>query len=242
MTPLRMLAFAAAAFTYVGGALTVGPLDLPRRPLFDGVAPPAPYRWVDPPPELAGGNQSPQTGVRTVQIGAEAGAATAATPDGQALLSMPRGVFPVRPTEESVTIRLVPLDPDKLGPSPEGMVIDGNAYRVEVRYRESGEPAAPSGPVIVFLRYPIHADRMLVWSGGQWKQLPSNVVLPSQQVWAETSVLGTFAAAAPGAAEAGPDWRVLGLVSGAAALVAAVAGLAVRRRVAGRQAKRRRSR
>jgi hypothetical protein len=229
-----------AAVLYLAVALTsIRVWGLPPRPVFDGFAPPAPYRWVDPPPEVEAENQAPAGGERTFPIARTAGAQTVATQDAQALVSVPSGGFASLAGTETVTVRITPVDPLGLGPAPDGLRLNGNGYRVEAIHPETGAAATPSLPVIVFLRYPIHADRVLRWTGDRWQELPSDIIPTSLEVYAETRQLGTFVAAAPGSAAAppaqSPHWGTLGLLAAGAALVGATVGFLVRRRSASRR-------
>ena len=53
---LALLAGVGIVTLYLAGAAVSGRASiLARRPLLDGLAPPTPYRWVNPPPDLAAG-------------------------------------------------------------------------------------------------------------------------------------------------------------------------------------------
>lgn len=211
--------------------------DLPPRPVFDGFAPPAPYNWVEPPPEFEPDNQAPLHGELTFAIARAAGAQTVSTDDAQALVSVPSGAFASLAGTDMVTVTLTPVDPLELGPPPGGLRLDGNGYRVEARHPETGAAVAPDLPVIIFLRYPVHADRVVRWTGDRWRALTSNIIPTSLEVYTETPDLGTFVAAAPASAvpaAPAPHWATLGLLAAGAAVVGAVAGLLARRRVAAR--------
>jgi hypothetical protein len=225
---------AAGALYVVVALASVRVWDLPPRPIFDGFAPPAPYRWVDPPPEFAADNQAPLSGERTFPIAREAGAQTVSTDDAQALVSVPSGAFASLTGTDMVVVTISPVEPLELGPPPEGLRLDGNGYRVEARHPETGAAVVPAQPVIVFLRYPVHSDRVVRWTGDRWRALTSNIIPTSLEVYAETPDLGTFAAAAPETAvpAPAPHWVTLGLLAAGAAVVGSVAGLLARRRAA----------
>jgi hypothetical protein len=228
----------AAAMYVVVALASIRGWGLPPRPLFDGFAPPAPYNWVVPPAEFEAENQVPAGGELTFPTARSAGAQTVATEDAQALLSVPSGAFDSVPDTETVTVSLTPVDPLELGQPPAGLRLDGNAYVVEARNPESGAAATPDQPVIVFLRYPVHADRVLRWTGDRWQALDSEIISTSLEVYAATPELGTFVAAAPGTAPppppppSAPHWATLGLLAAGAAVVGATAGLLARRRSA----------
>ena len=86
---IAIVAFYAAT-AWLSGQLS----PLARRPLLDGLAPPTPYRWVDPPPELASTNLAPAPGTFRVELGTR-GSLTAVltTTDAQVTLILPKGSF-----------------------------------------------------------------------------------------------------------------------------------------------------
>lgn len=244
---LFALGLAAALVYIVAAVLSVRAWNLPPRPLFDGLAPPPPYRWVDPPPEFEAGNQQPLGGEAVIGLGPEVGAMTVATEDGQALVSVPRRAFTPPPGGGNGGVRLTvtAVNPDLLGTAPGGLRFDGNAYHVTAQYTRSDAPVVLRQTLIVFLRYPVHADRLLRWSGTRWEALPSNAIRPSLQVWAETTEPGAFVAAAPAAAappSQAPHWAALGLLVAGAAGAATIAGLFARRRLARRRSSARKRR
>ena len=55
----KLLGPVAGALLVVAACVTAALGFLPAVPLLDGLAPPPAYRWVDPPPELRGSNQTP---------------------------------------------------------------------------------------------------------------------------------------------------------------------------------------
>ncbi len=60
----------AVVAVYVAAAWFSGRLSpLARQPLLDGLIPPAPYRWEDPPPELAPTNVEPTPETALVELG-----------------------------------------------------------------------------------------------------------------------------------------------------------------------------
>ena len=60
------VAIAYAALAGLSGWLS----PLARGPLLDGLGPPQPYRWVNPPPALASTNQPPSSAVFHVPLDA----------------------------------------------------------------------------------------------------------------------------------------------------------------------------
>jgi hypothetical protein len=111
-------------------------------------APPVPYRWVKPPPHLKATNVAP-SGVRV-----EAAAGSVATPDGQAIVTLPAGV--------SGVVEIDPVDPASLGQVSGGLAPDGNAYRVAV------PRLAAEGSLVLTTPY---APRALLFSGDgrEWR-------------------------------------------------------------------------
>jgi hypothetical protein len=224
-----------AAGLYLGGAaVSLGPGGLPGRPLYDGLTPPAPYRWVSPPPELAGQNQEP--GLGTGRITFLRGASvpqSVFTPDIQAQITFPGEMFPPRGGQRAVRVSMTPLDPATLGPPPAGQTFDGNAYRVEATYSPSGDEASIEEPVSVTLRYARHGRTMLRWDGASWEPLDTDQIRANSALLAESDQLGTFVPAGPPPPPAdgeGIRWTVIGALSAAAGALAVGLGIRARRR------------
>lgn len=220
---------ALAVAAYLAGAGLTSALSVaPVRPVYDGLAPSMPYRYVDPPADLEADNEEP-TSAREIVTLNDGGsrARTTATPDGQMLVVVADGSFPPREGERSVVVRITPLDPAPFPPAPEGLEISGNAYRVTAAYEESGDRAPVDEPVTVVLRYPEHATELLRLSGSRWVQLPTEAASASLQVFGESDALGVFVAA--GAPQRSRAW--IAWVASAVALGAGAAGyLSGRRR------------
>jgi hypothetical protein len=192
------LAVAALSFRHGPGII---------RPVFDGLAPPPPYRWVDPPRELAEDNIPARGGGGTVEFGPTGSVAKSITTgDGQASVIFPAGSLAPRPDQPSVRVEIEPEDPDSIAPPPSRLFFDGNAYEVGAIYAPSGEPVVLTGTdkVQIVLRYPRHATRMLRWNGSAWEILETTTVSQSLQLLANIPDVGTFVAAGPPQSDALP--------------------------------------
>jgi hypothetical protein len=196
---------------------------VPARLLYEGEAPPAPYRWVHPPPELARDNQAPTGG--TGQIGLNptgSGSASILTDDAQAGVIFPHDTVAPRTGVTAAVVRITPVDPATVAPPPAGLVFDGNGYRVEAAYQSDG-PIVLRRPVTPVLRYPRHATVLLRWSNGTWTPLDTKRVQAALQIFAASDRLGVFVAARPAAAAG--SWLPYALVGLAALLAAAAAAV-----------------
>ncbi len=221
----------AAAACYLIAGTFVWPA-VPLRILYEGEAPPLPYRWVHPPANLPEANQPPAPGAGNIAL-TPAGSQSSSllTDDGQAALIFRFGAIAPRSGASSVEVKITPLDPVALSPAPAGLQFDGNAYRMEATYN-TGEPITLLKPVTPVLRYPKHATTLLRYSGAGWTSLETHVVAGSLQLFGPTDRLGVFAAAA---ARTSPpiawvrDAAVAAAVAGALAALAALI-LARRRR------------
>jgi hypothetical protein len=202
---------------------------VPARLLYEGEVPPAPYRWVHPPAELARDNVPPTGG--TGQIGLNptgSGSASILTDDAQAGVIFPHDAVAPRPRATSATVTLTPVDPTTIAPPPPGYAFDGNGYRAQATYPD-GRPVVLRRPVTPVLRYPRHATVLLRWSSGRWTMLDTKRVQAALQIFAASEQLGVFVAARPtGVGTSG--WLVY--AGGAAVLlaIAVVAALLRRRR------------
>jgi hypothetical protein len=129
---------AAAAAAYVLAAWLVAP------GFFDGFAPPAPYHWVSPPPDLKSSNQPPTSGRTTIPV--QNGAAQAGhlyTTDQQASVTFPSQSFEAPQNGAPLTLEIQPV---ASYPPLGGIVAAGNVYLVTVSTRIIS-------PVQVTLRY-----------------------------------------------------------------------------------------
>ena len=167
---------AALALLYVLVALATNHLSSrPVLPLFDGFAPPTPYRWVNPPPERAGDNIVPQPVEREFPLTANgADASNAASEDAQIIVGLTEGSVPPSPPDTAVVVRMVPTDAATLGPLPPGLRAVSNAYKVELRYVPSQTPLtrmAAKGTLAMTAADT--GDRLLYSGDGQtWEEMP----------------------------------------------------------------------
>ena len=163
-----VLAGVGLVVVYLAGAAVSGRASiLARRPLLDGLAPPTPYRWVNPPPDLAAGNEPPASTRFTVELTAQGSKLGAfSTSDGQINLVLSQGAIPARPGETGVEVAVDPVDPATLGPAPLGLIVAGNAYRIQASYRPSGRKVETiGGQSSVGLVYPLLATAVADPSG-----------------------------------------------------------------------------
>jgi hypothetical protein len=230
----------AAATLYVAAGLIPASLGVPVLPVFDGLAPPEPYRWVSPPldtPEVPG-IEEPLTGEETIPVDEHFGAFAVITPDGQAQFSLLADAVELPPGEEAIAMTLTPLDPESLAPPPGGLRFDSNAYRGEAEYVPSGDPVTITEEATVLLRYSIHAEDILRWDGTEWQPLETTVLQGTLQVFTNTPELGAFVAVGPQFEETGPGWQLwVGVVAGAAALLIGLEVFLRRRRSRARRGK-----
>jgi hypothetical protein len=221
---------------YAASAAVSGHLSpLARRPLLDGLAPPTPYRWVDPPPELAASNRAPEPGSFRAPLGSE-GSRTAVftTDDAQVTLILARGTFANAPDQRFVEISVEPLAPTAVAVPEEPLRITGNVYLLEAVYRPSGDPAPLAIDTRVVLTYPLlsndHGGHAVVLStdGERWRATDTNDLPSIQQADGPIDALGYVAVAGtPAAATASPGGADGGSAVATIVIVAALVVLAV---------------
>jgi hypothetical protein len=254
---VALLAGVGIAVLYLAGAALSGRASLlARRPLLDGLAPPVPYRWVKPPPDLAASNKEPVSLRFSVKLGATGSQLGAfSTSDGQFNLVLSEGAVPASQGQTSVAVSVDPVDPATLGPPPPGLLLAGNAYRIQASYRPSGGRIDTlGGRSSVGLIYPLLATAVADPSGhlvlasadGQsWQRLESTDTPGTHQVSAGLGITGYVVAAVPPAGTGGSRGDGRGRILLAATAVAALlvlAALLARRRLATAGAARRRGR
>jgi hypothetical protein len=221
-----------AAAAYLAGALASGGLSpWARRPLLDGLAPRAPYRWVKPPPELAATNKPPSSGhfeVKLAATGSQVGAFS--TQDTQVTLIMGEKAFKPSAGQSAVAVDVAPLDPGSLGAAPSDLLVAGNAYRIDGSYLpakrkiEQVDGEFSVGVVYPLLAAPVAdpAGHVLLHSrdGRDWKQLPSVDVPSTHQVNAQLTEFGYVMVGIPPGS--GASTSLLDRVRGQAPLVAGI--------------------
>lgn len=137
--------------------------------LFEGLGPPQPYMWVNPPPQFAAGNIKATAGSADFALTGPAEPDFVASHDDQCLLNLAPSPFPPHGSDTTVHAVVTPLDPATLGPLPFGpsVVPDGNAYKIALTYAPSGTPVTrivSDGDVV--LTTPHTADTLLYSTDG----------------------------------------------------------------------------
>jgi hypothetical protein len=185
------LGLAVVAAVYLAACVVIlGVGHHPLRPLYEGIGPAPPYRWVNPPAQFKATNIQPIPVTQTLQLTSKGSTQTGvATPEGQLVLSFPTGAIPPSPGDTSATVSITPLDPAKLGPLPPGLYADGNAYLVEVSYRPSGtRVTAAAKPVDAIIATPVPSVALLSSPDGKtWHRIPDHHI-PRQAAVATTLV------------------------------------------------------
>jgi hypothetical protein len=170
--PLRLGVLAGAVYL-VALAATALVTTQHVRPLFEGIGPAAPYRWVNPPREFAAGNQPPAPLKGSITLGPPAALNTS---DGQVIVTVGAGGFAAHGADTTIDVAIDPLDPATLGPAPAPLRADGNAYRIALTYRPSGAavgPLAAAGNIA--LQVPEPAETILFSTDGHaWQRLDAH--------------------------------------------------------------------
>jgi hypothetical protein len=205
---------------------------VPVRPLFDGLAPPATYQWVSPPPDFRGGNTPPSSASQKLALKrAGTDEVSVATADGQATLILSQGAFlPVIPKDTDVKVDITPKDPAKYGSPPPGLAYAGNAYAISATYEPSNKPAELTVSSTILMSYATTANKIFHRGNGTWTTIPTTDVPASLQVFARTKQLGLFVPAGH-AVSSSLRWWTLGIASGIATLLGLGFGIRERRRL-----------
>ena len=196
----RRVTLAAVGGLYViACAVTIDVGRHPLRPLYEGIGPAAPYRWVNPPAQFRATNSFPSPVSESVNLTATGSPQVGATSgDGQVVLSLPAGAIPPRRSENVALVSISPFDPAKLGALPVALYSDGNAYRVAASYQPSAAtiPAAAK-PVDVVIETPVPSSALLESSDGRtWTRLVDHHIPGQAAVAATFTNFGYLLAAA----------------------------------------------
>jgi hypothetical protein len=180
---VAVLALAVVAYAIAAWAVAPG--------FYDGIAPPQPYRWVSPPPQLRASNQQPQSGQASVKVtGGVVDPGSAFAQDGQAALAFIPGAFQTPPDRSPVTITIKPVAtfPD---PGPK-LRLATNVYCFT-----SSSPLAPGKDVLVTLQYsdqmPPPVDIYESENNGPWKKLGNTGNAAPFYIAVRATSLGCFA-------------------------------------------------
>ena len=143
----------------VSGKLT----PLARGPLLDGFAPPPPYNFVSPPPDLASTNKRPAAGKFTISLDPIAGSEpkVVATTDFQASIALAQGAIAPHAGDSSASLAITPMAPGSSVALPSGLQMAGNVYRFTATYRPSGDPVTRlRQDAQLVLAYPLRAHTL----------------------------------------------------------------------------------
>ena len=146
------------------------------RPLFEGIGPAAPYRWVNPPKEFEPGNIAPERSSTDVELRPDGSqSAGLLTSDSQLVLNVSKGAVPARTGDNRVSFVFEPFDPTQLAKVDKPLRADGNAYRVDITYKPSNQAVATlAAPADLLLITPEPADTILFSPDGEaWRRLES---------------------------------------------------------------------
>lgn len=209
------------------GALIVG--GRPFVPVYDGVVPVEPYRWLDPP---AGQRGDPQGATAKVDVtGGSSPLLAVATPETvpQAqVFAIPGGlILPSGSTRIDVSIEAV--QPPAV-PAPAGQVITGNVYAILVTNQAGAAVTAdPAAEVSVVLRAPdANQDTASVarFDGTSWQVVATTTAGVGATFEGVVTSFGEFAllAAPPAPTAAAPVATAATAPSGLAASAAGSGG------------------
>ncbi len=185
----RAAVLALAAVAYALAAWSVAP------GFYDGIAPPQPYRWVSPPPQLRGANQQPLNGHGTVKVATNGRVdpGSVFTQDGQAAVSFVAGAF-VAPADRSpVTIE---IKPQTTFPDP------GQTHLATNVYCFTASSALTQGQdVLVTLQFsdqlPAPGDVYGYRGDGPWRKIGNTGSAAPYYIATRSMSLGCFAGGYP---------------------------------------------
>jgi hypothetical protein len=158
----RLFLGGTVALLYLVGAVITHQLDpFGARPVLDGLTPPPAYRWVQPPSDLAAGNEKPFGGKFSLKFtGGRSQAGAFTIRDSQLSMILDPGAVPASGNPSGASISISPMGSASVR-RPPGYQIDGNVYRITVKEEPKGTAVSRfSHPQRVILVYP--ADKSFV--------------------------------------------------------------------------------
>ena len=177
LRPIGRRQLAAIAIGIGAGVILVAgrlsPIAAP--PLYDGVVPIDPYRWLHPPAGQAG---SPQAASMTITVDQppQSPLVAVATPESppQAQIFAPPGGLTMPAGVSSLQVTITPVDPVA---APSDGQVAGNVYRVVVTSQAGAPLSAPaSARVSIVLRSPIDLPDATIerFNGTGWQPLKTD--------------------------------------------------------------------
>lgn len=167
----------------------------PGRALYDGLVPLPPYRWVQPPRDLARDNQPPSPGAAALDLdpsGKSPG--SVATGDGQCTVIFNDGAVAAGPSGGTLTVTIAALDPAALGAPPRGTRFDGNACRFQAAYGKSRVVPRYRRTVTIVLRYATGGTQIARAGESGWQRVQTiRYAGHLHLLVANVPTLGTFA-------------------------------------------------
>ncbi len=161
----------------------------------DGLLPPQPYRYLHPPPALAGANSPPESGSASLKaLSGRASAGYLFTKDTQAGLIVPAGGLVTAPSATSIRIQIQPVEtPPNL---PRHYAPEGNAYHITTVGEPGNSAVRVARPVNLTLRWPHPPLAIYEYVGGKWQQVcySDNATFTTSTMACPTSSLGIFTA------------------------------------------------
>ena len=229
----RLVGLAAAAGLYViAAAITAGVGNHSLRPIYEGIGPSSPYRWVHPPSAFKSTNAQPAV-ISSESIGLaneQTDVFGAGTFDGQLVLSIPAGSIAPSAAQDAIEITITAKDPAKLGTLPVGVYSDGNAYLISAAYQPGQAKITESRkPIDLVIRTPVPSTELLFSSGGRtWTAIPDHHIPGQTAVASTVTSFGYILAASPipvvaGGTSRGNSTLVLGVLGLAAVLLLSIA-------------------
>lgn len=105
----------------------------------DGVTPLPKYRWLEPPPFFAAGNETPGSARAAIPLRATGSAPSSiVTPDAQVVLTLGTDAIAPRGEDRRVRVTIEPVAASSAPPLATGLRANGNAYRITMGYEPSG--------------------------------------------------------------------------------------------------------
>ena len=227
--PIVVLVLAVVAYGLAAWAVAPG--------FYDGIAPPAPYRWVSPPPQFRSSNQQPLSGHATVRVATngQVDPGSVFTQDGQAALSFVPGSFVAPPDRSPVAID---IKPQATFPDPGGQLqLVTNVYC----FTSSSALVSGKDPLVTlqFSTSVAQPNDVYEYQGdGPWRKIGNTGSAAPYYIAARITALGCFAGGSPPTAKAPPNSpsQSLPIVAALAVAIVVLAGiplLVLRRRSGG---------